>query len=53
MFPDDYRPDTPYMDYVCNIIGNALPCDFAEATLRQCPQHLQLHPHQLSSIPAD
>lgn len=27
----DYVFDTPYMDYVCGIVGNALPCDFAEA----------------------
>lgn len=30
-FPPDYLFDTPYMEYACNIIGNALPCDFAEA----------------------
>ncbi len=35
-FPEDYRFDTPYMEYVCNIIGNALPCDFAEVVSRQC-----------------
>ena len=35
-FSPDYRLDTPYMDYVCNIVGNALPCDFAEAISRQC-----------------
>ncbi len=29
-FPDDYVFDTPYMEYVCEMIGNALPCDFAE-----------------------
>ena len=52
-FPDDYRLDTPYMDYVCNMIGNALPCDFAEAISRQCAQQLQLHPHELSATPAD
>lgn len=28
-FPDTYIFDTPYMEYVCNMIGNALPCDFA------------------------
>lgn len=39
-FPPDYRLDTPYMEYVCNIIGNALPCDFAEAISRQCAQQL-------------
>jgi DNA (cytosine-5)-methyltransferase 1 len=29
-FPDDYVFDTPYMEYACGMIGNALPCDFAE-----------------------
>lgn len=40
-FPDDYRLDTPYMDYVCNMIGNALPCDFAEAISRKCAERLR------------
>lgn len=35
-FPADYRFDTPYMEHVCNIVGNALPCDFAEIVSRQC-----------------
>ena len=35
-FPEDYVFDTLYMEHVCNIIGNALPCDFAEAVSRQC-----------------
>lgn len=35
-FPEDYKFDTPYMEYVCSIIGNALPCDFAEAVSRKC-----------------
>jgi DNA (cytosine-5)-methyltransferase 1 len=29
-FPDDYVFDTPYMEYACGMIGNALPCHFAE-----------------------
>lgn len=48
-FPQDYRLDSPYMDYVCNIIGNALPCDFAEAVSRQCARQLQQHSRQLAS----
>jgi DNA (cytosine-5)-methyltransferase 1 len=40
-FPDDYVFDTPYMDHVCGMIGNALPCDFAETlaafVVRQIP----------------
>ena len=35
-FPRYYRFDVPYMDHVCNVIGNALPCDFAEALAKQC-----------------
>lgn len=35
-FPRYYRFDVPYMDHVCNMIGNALPCDFAEALAKQC-----------------
>ena len=42
-FPLGYRLDTPYMDHVCNMIGNALPCDFAEAVSRQCAQQLRSH----------
>ncbi|MDE0457734.1 MAG: DNA cytosine methyltransferase [Chromatiales bacterium] len=40
-FPRDYRLDTPYMDQVCNMIGNALPCDFAEALSRRCLEELR------------
>jgi DNA (cytosine-5)-methyltransferase 1 len=29
-FPDDYVFDSQFMDHVCEMIGNALPCDFAE-----------------------
>ena len=39
-FPENYRFDTPYMEHVCNVIGNALPCDFAEAISRQCRMEL-------------
>ena len=39
-FPDEYLFDTPYMEYVCNVIGNALPCDFAEIVSRQCSNRL-------------
>ena len=41
-FPDDYRFDTPYMDHACNMIGNALPCDFAETLSRQCLKELRM-----------
>lgn len=48
-FPQDYRLDSPYMDYVCNIIGNALPCDFAEAIARQCACQLRQNSYRLAS----
>jgi len=35
-FPSDYVFDTPFIDRACDIIGNALPCDFAELLARQC-----------------
>ena len=40
-FPKEYVFDTPYMEYVCEIIGNALPCEFAEVLARQCVKHLR------------
>jgi DNA (cytosine-5)-methyltransferase 1 len=40
-FPADYVFDTPYMEYVCNIIGNALPCEFAEVIARHCVERLR------------
>lgn len=39
-FPNDYLFDVPYMEHVCNVIGNALPCDFAAAVSRQCSDAL-------------
>lgn len=35
-FPRDYVFSSPYMEYVCAMIGNALPCDFAEVLARSC-----------------
>ena len=39
-FPMEYLFDVPYMEHVCNVIGNALPCDFAEATSRRCHEEI-------------
>lgn len=39
-FPSGYKFDVPYMEHVCNIVGNALPCDFAEAVSKQCSDGL-------------
>jgi DNA (cytosine-5)-methyltransferase 1 len=33
-FPPDYRFDTPHFERACEIVGNALPCVFAEAIAR-------------------
>jgi len=35
-FPEDYMIDTPYMKYACRVVGNALPCDFAEVVSKAC-----------------
>lgn len=40
-FPLNYQFDTPFMDHACNIIGNALPCVFAEVVARQCHKYLR------------
>ncbi len=34
-FPADYRFETPHFERACEIVGNALPCVFAEAIARQ------------------
>ena len=52
-FPDDYQLNTPYMDHVCNMIGNALPCDFAEVISRQCAERLEHNAVDSSVSPAD
>lgn len=39
-FPNDYIFDSPFIDRVCNIIGNALPPLFAETIARHCLQHI-------------
>ncbi len=35
-FPENYIFDCPYMDYVCTMVGNALPCGFAEIASAAC-----------------
>lgn len=40
-FPRDYKLDTPYMEHACNMVGNALPCNFAEAISRECVRSLK------------
>lgn len=38
--PSDYKIDTPYIQYACSIVGNALPCDFAEVVAKRCVRSL-------------
>jgi DNA (cytosine-5)-methyltransferase 1 len=42
-FPSAYVFSSPYMEYVCSMIGNALPCDFAEVLARSCASAIHLH----------
>jgi DNA (cytosine-5)-methyltransferase 1 len=40
-FPDDYIFDTPFMEYACEMVGNALPCDFAEMLAASVAEQLR------------
>lgn len=40
-FPADYLFDTPYMERACEMLGNALPCDFAEVVSRCCIENIE------------
>ncbi|KEO81293.1 cytosine methyltransferase [Tumebacillus flagellatus] len=40
-FPPDYIIDTDYMEKACMIVGNALPCTFAEVLARRCFEALR------------
>ena len=40
-FPNDYVFDTPFMEYACQMIGNALPCDFAATLAASIATQLQ------------
>lgn len=42
-FPQDYIFDTPYMEHVCNIIGNALPPLFAKRLAESCFEAIEKH----------
>ncbi len=48
-FPDNYIFDSEYMEYVCNMIGNALPCDFAEVLAKSVSDQLRLAPKKPTS----
>ena len=34
--PNSYEIATPFIDKACEIVGNALPCDFGEAVANKC-----------------
>lgn len=40
-FPPDYRFETPHFERACEIVGNALPCDFAKVIADQVVQSLR------------
>ena len=47
-FPPDYRFETPHFERACEIVGNALPCVFAEAVARQVRQSITAHEDRLA-----
>jgi DNA (cytosine-5)-methyltransferase 1 len=40
-FPPDYRFETRHLDRACDIVGNALPCDFSEVIARQVASEIK------------
>ncbi|HVU47241.1 MAG TPA: DNA cytosine methyltransferase [Terracidiphilus sp.] len=46
-FPPDYVFDTPFMEHACDIVGNALPCDFAEVVGKCCAKAIIAFKQQL------
>jgi DNA (cytosine-5)-methyltransferase 1 len=42
-FPADYIFDTDFMEVACNLVGNALPCDFAYQVSRACISRYKRH----------
>jgi DNA (cytosine-5)-methyltransferase 1 len=42
-FPADYVFSCPFMEHVCGMIGNALPCDFAEVLAARCAAVIREH----------
>jgi DNA (cytosine-5)-methyltransferase 1 len=42
-FPSDYVFSCPFMEYVCEMIGNALPCAFAAVLAVQCANAIREH----------
>ena len=42
-FPDSFSFESDYIDHVCQIIGNALPCEFARVMSNACRESIQKH----------
>lgn len=42
-FPDTFEFATNYIEYACQIIGNALPCEFARVMSKACQEELLKH----------
>jgi DNA (cytosine-5)-methyltransferase 1 len=42
-FPETYKFPGTYMDHVCAIVGNALPCDFAKVLALHCKRFMDGH----------
>lgn len=42
-FPDSFEVSTNFIDHACQIIGNALPCEFARVMSRQCYESLSIN----------
>ncbi|WP_417436933.1 DNA cytosine methyltransferase [Idiomarina abyssalis] len=40
-FPDSFKFESDYIDHVCQIIGNALPCEFARIMSESCRETIQ------------
>jgi DNA (cytosine-5)-methyltransferase 1 len=49
-FPPNYVFSTPYMEYVCEMIGNALPCAFAAVLARSCAAAIQASQEPLRNV---
>lgn len=43
-FPEDYHFETDAFERACEIVGNALPCDFAEAVAGQVSEAIRQNP---------
>jgi DNA (cytosine-5)-methyltransferase 1 len=50
-FPPNYIFDTAFMDHACNMVGNALPCDFAEIIAKACAEALTNRTKLSTNVP--